>query len=363
LHFAASLRTLKVSTATSKNEIATMNQHPDTKIPTSLLRTIGAWMVQVVNKHKISDRALDEEEAAPLLRGLLGDGVTLGIFRGLDGGAVLNELRDEFKIKLPRNMEAVFAGFVRVWSPNTPICPACKVPSIRPLADRTGVEILPEGSVCPWCAKETVRLEEFSGSLRSWVTGANLPLDTEFDDITVRGTRLPLQEKTLRDQTRADLLTSLDRQDVLVHDWLRYLLVSGHQVFGLPRAHLPILASLDNDAVMQYGTLIVDAQILAAKRTTERVAAGHALETHYRARILTTPDDGTPSEQEVYALLSKLSPTQFEQFLFYAHVPVEHISSSNAPMLLRVCDVLGLVRSGALRLSDIYNVALRVRGC
>lgn len=278
MHFAASLRTLKVSTATSKNEIATMNQHPDTKIPISMLRAVGAWMVQVVKKHKISDRALDEEEATPLLRGLLGDGVTFGILRGLDGGAVLNELWDELKIKLPRNMEAVFAGFARGWSPNTPICPACKVPAIRPLADRTGVETLPEGSVCPWCAKETVCVVEFSGSLRSWVTGAHLPLDTEFDDIAVRGTRLPLQEKALRDQTRTDLLASLDRQDVLVHDWLRYLLVSGYQVFSLPRAPLPILASLDNDAVMQYGTLIVDAQILAAKRTTERVAAGHALD-------------------------------------------------------------------------------------
>jgi hypothetical protein len=358
LHFAASLRTLKISTATSKNEIATMNQHPDTKIPIPMLRAVGAWVVQVVNKHKISDRALDEEEASPLLRGLLGDGVTFGILRGLDGGAVLNELRDELKIKLPRNMEAVFAGFVRVWSPNTPICPACKVPAVRPLADRTGVETLPEGSVCPWCAKETVCVVEFNGSLRSWVTGTNLPLDTEFDDSTVRGTRLPLQEKALRDQTRKDLLTSLDRQNVPVHDWLRYLLVSGYQVFGLPRAHLPILASLGNDVVMQYGTLVVDAQILVAKRGTSR-----PVDSGNQASQRSAPVDGAPSEGEVYALLSKLSPTQFEQFLFCAHVPVEHISSSSAPMLLRVCDVLGLVRSGTLRLSNLYEVALQVRKC
>jgi hypothetical protein len=31
-------------------------------------------------------------------------------------------------------------------------------------------------------------------------------------------------------------------------------------------SHLPILASLGNDVVMQYGTLVVDAQILIAKR-------------------------------------------------------------------------------------------------
>jgi len=338
-----------------------MSQHPDTQIPASLLDTIGAWLVHVVNKYKINDQPLTEEETLPLLRGLLGDGITFGILRGLDGSSVLSELRDEFKIKLPRNMEGVFAGFVRVWSPDIPTCPACKVPAVRPLADRTGVEVLPEGSVCPWCAKETVRIVKFSGSLPSWVTGVNVPLDTEFDDVTVRGSRLPLQEKTLRERTHVELLKSLDHQGVPVHVWLRHLVVSGHQVFGLPRAHLPILASLSNDAVVQYGTQVVDAQILAAKRAAERVTAGHALETDYRARISTTAPDGeTPSEESVRDLLRKLSPSQFELFLFNARVPVAHISGSNTPQLLRVTEVLGLVRSGTLRLGSIYDVARAV---
>ena len=338
-----------------------MSQHPDTLIPAPMLHTIGAWLVHVVNKYKISDQVLTEEEALPLLRGLLGDGITFGILCGLDGGAVLSELRDELKIKLPRNMEGVFAGFVRMWSPDTPTCPACKVPAIRPLADRTGVETLPEGSVCPWCARETVRAAEFSGSLLSWVTGANLSLDTEFDDVTVRGYRLPLQEKELRELTLVELLKSLDYQGVPVHVWLRYLLVSGHQVFGLPRAHLPILASLSNATVVQYGAQVVDAQILAAKRASERAAASHALESNYKTRILTTLDDGeTLSEQSVHDLLGKLSPSQFEEFLFNARVPVEHISAISAPQLLRVTDVMRLVRSGTLKLSSIYDVARTV---
>ena len=338
-----------------------MSQHPDTQIPVPMLHTIGTWMVHVVNKYKISDQSLTEEETLPLLRGLLGDGITFGILRGLDGGAVLSELRDELKIKLPRNMEGVFAGFVRVWSPNTPTCPACQAPAIRPLADRTSVETLPEGAVCPWCAKGAVRATEFSGSLVSWVTGANLPLDTEFDDVTVRGYRLPLQENALRELTLVELLKSLDHQGVPVHVWLRYLLVSGHQVFGLPRAHLPILASLSNATVVQYGAQVVAAQILAAKRASEHVVAGHALESHYRARILTAPDDGEPlSEQSMHSLLCKLSSSQFEQFLFNARVPVEHISASSAPQLLRVTDVMRLVRSGTLRLSSIYDVARAV---
>jgi len=338
-----------------------MNQHPDTQIPAPMLHTIGTWLVHVVNKYKISDQALTEDAALPLLRGLLGDGITFGILRGLDGGMVLNELRDELKIKLPRNMEGVFTGFARVWSPNTPTCPACKAPAIRPLANRTGVEPLPEGSVCPWCAKETVSVSEFSGSLLNWATGVNLSLDTEFDDVTVRGYRLPLQEKALRELTLVELLKSLDRQGVPVHVWLRYLLVSGHQVFGLPRAHLAILASLGNATVVQYGSQVVDAQILAAKRASERAAADHVMESNYRARILATPDNGeTPSEQSVHTLLSKLSPSQFEVFLFNAHVPVAHISASSAPQLLRVTEVMGLVRSGTLRLSNIYDVARAV---
>lgn len=338
-----------------------MSQHPDTQIPVPMLHTIGAWLVHVVNKYKISDQALTEDEALPLLRGLLGDGITFGIFRGLDGGMVLNELRDELKIKLPRNMEGVLAGFARVWSPDTPTCPACKLPAIRPLADRTSVETLPEGSVCPWCAKETVSVGEFRGSLVSWVTGATLPLDTEFDDVTVRGYRLPLQERALRELTLVELLKSLDHQGVPVHVWLRYLLVSGHQVFGLPRAHLAILSSLSNTMVVQYGAQVVNAQILAAKRASERAAAGHAMESNYRTRILAAPDDGeTPSEQSVHTLLCKLSPSQFEQFLFHARVPVEHISSSNAPQILRASDVLDLVRSGTLQLSSLYGVARAV---
>ena len=321
------------------------DHHPDTPIPNDLLTSVSRWLVTVVNKLRTSDKSLEDDAASEVLRDLLGAGITFGLLRGLTGGMVIEELRAR-AVRLPRNTEGVFTGFAQAWSPESPLCPSCGLPAVRPLQDRSGVQVLPEGTLCPWCSVGNVRVTRFQGTLTSWVTGRRVALDTEFDDTAVSGTRLPLQEKALRALTRDDLGQFLDDQSISVHVWLRHLITVGYQVFGLPDAPLPVLRSLSNDAVMQYGRGTVVAQILATKRqpTSSRTDVV----------VLVTPVGENLTEDLVYHLLCGLLGSQFESVLFHLRVSPANLSSAMAPQATRARELMLLVRNRALRLQDVY---------
>jgi hypothetical protein len=330
--------------------------HPDTQIPKALLAVVTRWIQRVINDYKISDRKLEDAEGAELLRGVLGNDVTFGLLRGLTGDKVLAEAR-ELGVRIPRNAEGVFTAFARAWSPEIARCSACELPALRPYPDRSGLEVLPEGTACPWCDEGIVRVVRFRSTLTNWVTGGEVALDMKYD-VSARGARLPLQEDELRGKTREDLRELLDREDVLVHLWLRYLVAEGHQDFGLSRAPLVILASLGNDSVMQHGPQVVAAHVLAAKRSAERPSVVTiSTRVHGDAADGFGPAGETSVENLVYGVLCRLLPPQFEKFLFHARVRVELLSSVQAPQAIRAREVMGLVQSGVLELDRVRHAA------
>lgn len=260
-------------------------KNDDRLLPTSYLTAITLWIAALINTQRVDDQKatpVTEVQVARTLVLTVGEGMTFGIFSSINGAQFFEALRDiASQVRVPRNIYDVLSAFARTWSEGTPTCNACGAAGIVANRNRNGVEVLQEGSVCPFCKKGSVVVKVVQTTHINWVTLREVPLDVEFDTTSEVGAEIPLTEEGLRARTSNDTLVLLSKHDVEVWQWAAWLLQVGAPSFGGTKAPMAVLRMLRWKLVEEHEMSFIAAKILAAKHYFARGVTATAVTTSH----------------------------------------------------------------------------------